>query len=99
MRLRLDRRRIAFAEVFENFGSLHPEYLKGQPAVPIEPGADVLRIKIEQLLCDGRKGRQMKAQRSIRRNANVSARNVAEQYRAGREAGVRNSFIHPLGLK
>ena len=67
--------------------------------MPIEPGADVFRIKIEQLLRDGRKGRQMETQRSLRGNADVSARNVAEQYRACREAGARNFYIHLLGLK
>jgi hypothetical protein len=89
----------ASAEVPKNFGRCHPDEILPQPAMRVDPGADVRLIGIPEHLRALRTEREMKAQPGVRRDADPAAGNVTEQDRARRLTEPDDTDIHTAGRK
>jgi Thiamine pyrophosphate enzyme, C-terminal TPP binding domain len=83
--------RSALVKEFVDFRALHPDYFKCQPAVRVDPFSNVVRINSEQSVRDKRECTGMKAERGVRRHANVFARKIAGKQRAGGSTDTRDA--------
>jgi len=70
-------------EEFVDFRALQPDQLPRQPAVFVDPLSNIVRINLEQSVRDKRERAGMKPEHGARRNANVLAREIAGEERAG----------------
>src|SRR6516164_1063155 len=89
----------ALVKELVNLRALHPNQLKRQAAVFVDPLADILRINPQQLLGDERECAGMESECCVRRDANVLARKITGQQGASGRTEAGNADVDLLCSK